>query len=407
MTAGRQTGATGRRRLPWPPAGERLRLTTLYSALTLLAGGGLIALVYLLLKENLSSSIERAVVRGSLGGAASPFPTAPPTAAPVEPPPAEVERASTDLITPLVTSATLHSLLTVSLIALAVFAAVTVMLAWWMAGRVLHPVSVITETARKLSGSNLHERIALDAPPGQLKELADTFDGMLGRIERLVGAQQRFAANAAHELRTPITLQRAAAEIGLAGTPDAEQVAYIRTELINLAKHSEQMIEGLLLLARSDQHVEREPVALDAVAQTATLALAEEAAERGITLETLARPVTVGGDSVLLERLVHNLVSNALRYNHPGGRVHVSTGPKGLKVSNTGPVIPPEAVPRLFEPFHRMTERHRAAGEGVGLGLSIVAGITRAHDAEINTDAHPGGGLTMTVHFPPQQPEER
>ncbi|MEC4016815.1 sensor histidine kinase [Streptomyces sp. H27-D2] len=296
--------------------------------------------------------------------------------------------------------AALNSLLTVSGVALLVFALVSVALAWWMAGRVLRPVGVITASARRLSGENLHERIGLKAPPGELKELADTFDAMLGRIEQLVSAQQRFAANAAHELRTPLAVQRAAAEIGLAGEPDPRRVARIRDKLIEVADDSEHLIEGLLLLSVSDQGLQRPmPTALDEIAVTVTDALAQEAAERGLTVETSVRPLTVQGDAVLLDHLVHNLVGNAIRYNHPGGTVWVGVGPYGLEVSNTGPGVPPEAVPHLFEPFRRVRERRHAPGEGAGLGLSIVASIARAHGARATATASPGGGLTVRVAF--------
>ncbi|MYS04928.1 HAMP domain-containing protein, partial [Streptomyces sp. SID6041] len=298
-------------------------------------------------------------------------------------------------------SAALERLLTVSLIVLLVYAVLSVLLAWWMAGRVLRPVAVITETARRLSGENLHERIALDGPPGELKRLADTFDGMLGRMEGLVSAQQRFAANAAHELRTPVAVQRAAAEIGLAGDPSPERVARIRTKLIEVADDSERIIEGLLLLAASDQGLrERRPVAVHEVARRAAEAMGTEAAERRVTVSVRARPLTVDGDAVLLDRLVHNLVANGVRHNVPGGRVEVRTGPGGIEVTNTGPEVPGETVPLLFEPFRRLTERTHARGEGAGLGLSIVASIARAHDAR--TEAHPnpeGGGLTVRVRF--------
>ncbi|WP_449345252.1 HAMP domain-containing protein [Streptomyces narbonensis] len=229
-------------------------------------------------------------------------------------------------------SAALERLLTVSLIVLAAYAVLSVGLAWWMAGRVLRPVAVITDTARRLSGENLHERIALDAPAGELKRLADTFDGMLGRMERLVSAQQRFAANAAHELRTPVAVRRSA-EIGLAGDPGPERVARIREKLIEVADASEQTIEGLLLLASCDQGLlERRPVAVHEVAAGAVDALAAEAAERGITVSLDARPLTVRGDAVLLDRLAPaNLVANAVRHNVPDGRVEVRTGRKASR----------------------------------------------------------------------------
>ncbi|NGN70090.1 HAMP domain-containing protein, partial [Streptomyces sp. A7024] len=303
-------------------------------------------------------------------------------------------------------SATLSDLLTVSLIALAVFAVVSILLAWWMSGRVLRPVSVITDTARQLNAENLHERIALSAPPGELKQLADTFDGMLDRIERLVGAQQRFAANAAHELRTPLALQRAAAEIGLAGEPDAERVAQIRTKLIEISDDSERMIEGLLLLAASEQGLERrEEVALDDLASAATLGVGPEAAEAGVEVELAAGEAKVEGDPVLLDSLVQNLVANAVRYNHRGGRVEIRTGGVSaggaeLTVANTGPTVDPEAVSLLFEPFRRAEARRHQLGEGVGLGLSIVSAIARAHGAEVRAEANDGGGLTVRVEFP-------
>nr|WP_324610459.1 MULTISPECIES: ATP-binding protein [unclassified Streptomyces] len=220
-------------------------------------------------------------------------------------------------------------------------------------------------------------------------------------MERLVSAQQRFSANAAHELRTPVAVQRAAAEIGLAGEPDPERVARIRAKLIDVADTSEKIIEGLLLLAASDQGLtERRPVALHEAARRAANALAAEAAERGVTVAVDARPLTVPGDAVLLDRLLHNLLANAVRHNVPDGRVEVRTGPDGIEVTNTGPVVPDTTVPLLFEPFRRLTERTHAAGEGAGLGLSIVDSVARAHGATATATANAkGGGLTIRVRF--------
>ncbi|MFG2642562.1 ATP-binding protein [Streptomyces sp. NPDC048370] len=396
--------------------GERARLTSLYGGLLLLAGALLTGVVYFLVKEGLYSSISVAMTTAvpaqrleDLPAAtttnplwaqtvpASPGPVAPGTTVPARG--LAVARTLSDAAE----SAALERLLTVSLLVLAAYAVVSIVLAWWMAGRVLRPVAVITETARRLSGENLHERIALDAPPGELKRLADTFDGMLGRMERLVSAQQRFAANAAHELRTPVAVQRAAAEIGLAGDPGPERVARIREKLIEVADASERTIEGLLLLASCDQGLqERRPVALHEVAGRAVEALAAEAAERGVDVVTDARPLTVLGDAVLLDRLAHNLVANAVRHNVPGGRVEVRTGPQGIAVTNTGPVVPADTVPLLFEPFRRLSARTQAPGEGVGLGLSIVESIARAHDATATATANAeGGGLTVRVCFTP------
>ncbi|MFE5935410.1 sensor histidine kinase [Streptomyces sp. NPDC056470] len=412
-TQGRRRITAAARRVA---GGERSRLTALYGGLLLLAGALLTGVVYFLVKEGLYASISVAMttavpaqrLEDLPATAATPNPTASPLwreAVPASPGPLPpgVSRgmAITRTLSDAAESAALERLLTVSLVVLAVYAILSVALAWWMAGRVLRPVAVITDTARRLSGENLHERIALEGPPGELKHLADTFDDMLGRMERLVSAQQRFAANAAHELRTALAVQRAAAEIGLAGEPEPQRVARIRAKLIEVADDSERTIDGLLLLAACDQGLrERRPVAVDEVARRAAEALEAEAGERGVTVELDARPLTVPGDTVLLDRLLHNLVANAVRHNVPGGSVRVRTGPEGIEVENTGPAVPPDVVPLLFEPFRRLTERTHVPGEGAGLGLSIVDSIARAHGATAEASANTqGGGLTVRVRF--------
>ncbi|MFF6908132.1 sensor histidine kinase [Streptomyces sp. NPDC012389] len=382
---------------------ERARLTALYGGLLVLAGVLLMGLVYVLVSDGLYSSVMTAVApavpASRLDAASAPLlPTSDWAQTTVIQP---GQYAVARKVSTAAGDAVLHQLLTVSALSLAVYSALSVALAWWMAGRVLRPVGVITARARRLSGSNLHERIALKAPPGELKELADTFDGMLDRIEQLVAARQRFAANAAHELRTPLAVQRAAAEIGLADDPPPEKVAWIRDKLIDTADNSEQLIEGLLLLAVSDEGLRRrERVALDATTATVTEALAAEAEERDVTVDVEVRPVSVQGDPVLLDHLVHNLVANALRHNHPGGTVRVRVGPGGLEVANTGPVVDPAALPLLFEPFRRAQARRHAPGEGAGLGLSIVASVARAHGGDVGATANPGGGLTARVTLP-------
>lgn len=392
---------------------ERARLTVLYGSLLLLAGGGLIALINILLRNGLYARISgavmttRPVVDGSLPPAI-PGQQVPVPAEKVDPgftpSPEQLEQwKATRSLTSAVEQATLHELLLVSLVALALFAVLSIWLAWWMAGRVLRPVSVITETARRLSGANLHERIGLQAPPGELKRLADTFDSMLDRMEVLVGAQRRFAANAAHELRTPLAVQRAAAEIGLAGDPPPEKVARIRSKLIDVADSSQHLVESLLLLAVSEEGLESaEPVDLASLA-AAELAAAEGTAPADLAVVRDLAPLTVTGDRTLLGHLVRNLLANAVRHNRAGGRLEVGTSADGvLTVSNTGPVIAPGDVPRLLEPFRRRAERQHTAGEGAGLGLSIVVSIARAHGAELTARANPapGGGLTVRVWFP-------
>ncbi|MFD9452881.1 ATP-binding protein [Streptomyces sp. NPDC059985] len=428
---------------------ERARLTVLYGTLLVLAGGGLVALVNVLLRKGLGSRVNGAVttvmpgvpVRAGDplqdGTAFVPAQKLPPGVAPTD---AQLAQwAATKNVSRAAEQAALHELTVVSLVALALFAVLSVWLAWWMAGRVLRPVGVITEKARRLSGANLHERIALQGPPGELKRLADTFDGMLDRMEGLVTAQRRFAANAAHELRTPVAVQRAAAEIGLAGDPGPQKVARIRERLIAVADSSEHLIESLLLLAVSEEGLESaEPVDLAALAETELAAVfpsggpsggpsgttgagptagptagpgeapgeVSDAAPPAPPAPTVVRdlaPLTVSGDGALLGHLVRNLLANAVRHNRAGGRVSVATSADGvLTVSNTGPQIAPADVPRLLEPFRRRAERRHTAGEGAGLGLSIVASIARAHGAELLAEANPepDGGLTVRVRFP-------
>ncbi|MFD5146594.1 sensor histidine kinase [Streptomyces sp. NPDC058401] len=395
---------------------ERARLTVLYGSLLLLAGGGLIALINVLLRNGLYSRISGAVTTTTYVPAVQgtpPPPSVPGRRLPVPaeslgsgatPTPEQLEQwQATRNLTAAVEQATLHELLVVSLVALAVFAVLSIWLAWWMAGRVLRPVGVITETARRLSGANLHERIGLRAPPGELKRLADTFDGMLDRMEDLVGAQRRFAANAAHELRTPLAVQRAAAEIGLAGDPPPQKVARIRSKLIEVADSSQHLVESLLLLAVSEEGLDtKEPVDLSGVVEAELAAVGATVPQDLLVVRDLA-PLTVAGDGTLLGHLVRNLLANAVRHNRAGGRLEVTVSQEGvLTVSNTGPVIDPADVPRLLEPFRRRAERRHTAGEGAGLGLSIVASIARAHGAELTARANPapGGGLMVRVWFP-------
>jgi signal transduction histidine kinase len=381
---------------------ERTRLTAVYGGLLVLMCAGMAALVYTLVRWRVQSSIGDAIgAAPAKVGRATLVPTGT-TGIPVTTGSgtAGTPRLTLARATNEASSAALQELSTVSLIVLAVVAVLSVAAAWWLAGRVLRPVAAITAAADRLSEGNLRERIALRGPSGELRQLADTFDAMAARIERLVGAQQRFAANAAHELRTNLAIQRAAAEIGLVN-PDPERVEQIRHRLLDAARDCEALIESLLLLASLEQGVEHsEPVALDAVADAIADDLADEARTRGLVMNAALEPLTVAGDRVLLEHLVHNLLSNAIRYNVPGGRVELRAGPGGLTVRNTGPLVPADGVEELFEPFRRLQPRRRAPGEGAGLGLSIVASIARAHRADVTAAANPDGGLTLRVTFP-------
>jgi signal transduction histidine kinase len=269
---------------------------------------------------------------------------------------------------------------------------------WWLTGRALRPLRRITEMARHLSVSSLHERIALVGTRDELSELADTFDSMLGRLEAAVENQRQFIANAAHELRTPLAIERTAIQVGLA-EPDRERLARVRADLLAMNRRNERLINGLLLLAQADRGLEaREPVSLDEVVADA---LAEIVVPDGIHVIRALESAVVLGDRLLVERLVANLLQNAVRYNRPGGHLEVQVTATGtLRVSNTGPEIPEDRMDELFQPFRRLHPSRTGSAEGAGLGLSIVASIARVHEASIVASPRPGGGLDLTVAFP-------
>jgi signal transduction histidine kinase len=313
------------------------------------------------------------------------------------PPPSQILiKAKDDLQQSLVSTQRI-----ITLIAIAAIAMLALAVCWWVTGRLLRPLHRITATARRLSLSTLHERIALTGPHDELKDLADTFDAMLARLEHAAAGQRRFVANASHELRTPLAIQRTAVEIGLAD-PSPAKVARIRAELLRTTARSERLIDGLLVLAQSDRDLDTQaPVDLAAVVEQVVEDHLPLAQPGDITIAVATRPVTVAGDEALLTRLAANLVQNAIRHNDPGGHVLVELSPDtGLLVSNTGPHIPPDRVGELFEPFRRLDPDRTGSADGAGLGLSIVAAITHAHGGTLHATANPDGGLAITVSFP-------
>ncbi|MFB9831274.1 sensor histidine kinase [Actinoallomurus acaciae] len=279
----------------------------------------------------------------------------------------------------------------------AVLILVSVAVSWRLAGRVLRPLHRITATARRLSLSNLHERIALAGPSDELRDLADTFDGMLERLQHAAESQRQFVANASHELRTPLAIQRTVIQLGL-DDPSPARLARVRSELLEVTARSEALIEGLLVLAQGERGLEQvEPVALGGLVQQ----IVRETSTEAVTLRVEAEPLDIVGDPVLLARLVGNLVNNAVRYNRPGGTVDVRVSACGLlTVRNSGPAVPEDRVDELFEPFRRMERTRTGSASGAGLGLSIVAAIAEAHDATLTARPNPGGGLEINVHFP-------
>ncbi|MGH2882334.1 MAG: sensor histidine kinase [Solirubrobacteraceae bacterium] len=233
---------------------------------------------------------------------------------------------------------------------------------------------------------------------------------MLGRLQTAFDAQRRFVANASHELRTPLTLERALLEASLSD-PDAtlESARSTQERLLGIGEQQERLLEALLTLASSQRGLDhREPIDLSAVTDTVLLTLRSEAERLGLQLQTRTAPAPTEGDPRLIERLVANLLDNAIDYNIPDGRVEIVTGTKTsrafLSVANTGAVISPEQVNSLFEPFQRLgTDRARHTNDHHGIGLSIVRAIADAHDAALTTRPQPQGGLQIEITFPPNE----
>ena len=280
---------------------------------------------------------------------------------------------------------------------------------WAIGRRILVPLHKVTGAARRASQEHLDERIGLDGPRDELKELADTFDDMLDRLDLAFASQRRFVANASHELRTPLTSMRTLIDVAMAKpTRTTEGLETVVGRVREALGQSEAIIDGLLTLARSDRGLTtRELVDLEAAAQDAIDQTSTAARASNIVVEADLSAAPTLGDRVLVERLVANLVDNAVRYNVTGGSVQVETGTDHgqsyLSVTNTGPLVPESKVASLFEPFTRLDQRV-TNGQGVGLGLSIVASVVAAHHGHLQADALPNGGLKITVRFPTTAP---
>jgi signal transduction histidine kinase len=295
-------------------------------------------------------------------------------------------------------------MLLVAGIALVLMAPISLALGWMFAGRMLRPVQAMTVSLRQISGSNVHERLAVVGPRDEFKDLADTVDGLLARLEAALDGHKRFVANAAHELRTPLTVEHALIEEPLID-PHATVAEYRANfeRLLAISRRRGRLLESLLTLAGSEHgrdHIEKVDLA-----ESVQQALRDRAAEfdrHGLRVQAAVRPAWLLGDPALIARLAANLCDNAIHYNVPGGVIDVGTrqdaGRALLVVANTGPVVPPEHVQRLFEPFQRL---HRISDDTHhGLGLSIVRAIVTAHSAALQADARPGGGLSIEITFP-------
>jgi signal transduction histidine kinase len=299
-----------------------------------------------------------------------------------------------------------HQVLIASAIGLAVMVVISFVLGWLIAGRFLRPLRTITATARDISASNLHRRLGLRGRDDEFTELADTLDDLFGRLETSFESQRRFVANASHELRTPLTAERTLLQVALAD-PDASAETLRSTchDVLNLGAAQERLIEALLTLAVSEQGIEkREPVDLADIARRVVDARRTAAEHRRIHLDTSLAPAPFSGDPNLVESLVANMVDNAIRHNVDAGRIEIATttneGHARITVVNTGPVIPPDDVNRLFQPFQRLGRQRVGRSNGYGLGLAIVRAVARAHGATLSPRARPDGGLDIQVTFP-------
>jgi two-component system sensor histidine kinase VanS len=395
-------GLIPRRLLHVPARTVRLRLTLLYSGLFLLSGAVLLTITYLLFRGRTGPNLI--VATGGPNGSSGPRALREALANP------DVARYVRNIAEQQYAQAVsrhaddLHQLLVRSGIALAIMTVASIALGWLVAGRVLRPLRSMTATTRQISERNLHERLALAGPRDELRDLADTIDGLLVRLEAHVAEQQRFAANASHELRTPLAVTQTLLDVAR-NDPNrdngelVERLSSVNTRAIDLT-------DALLLLSRADQRsFTREHVDLSLMAEEATETLLPFAEERGVTVETSVELTPTIGSHALLLQLSTNLVHNAIVHNLPqDGTVWVTTSlhPEGvvLSVENTGEKLTPQFVSTLGEAFQRGSERTRTEHAGAGLGLAIVKSITQAHDGTLTVAPRAGGGLRVTVQLP-------
>jgi signal transduction histidine kinase len=390
----------------WWRSTIRVRLTLLYAGAFFLAGAALVAVIYFFLGQALDRQLTARV------GVTEHLPELTPTEPGAQ---QAAHEAQQELRAQFQQDRddTLNAMLVASLIALGVVGVIAGGSGWLLAGRALHPLQQITTTARRVADRSLHERIALKGPPDEIKDLADTFDAMLERLDRSFDSQRRFVANASHELRTPLTINRSLIEVALDDPQANESLRQLGGTLLAVNQRHERLIDGLLTLASSDQGIsDPTPVDLADIARHITTESRGPAHTAGVDIRTHLQPAPVTGDPVLLERLTQNLLDNAIRYNLPEhGEITVTTDMVDdnahLTVDNTGPPVPPYEVPSLFDPFRRLPTTERLAdstatttGRGAGLGLSIVRSVAHAHGGDVHASPREDGGLTVQVRLP-------
>jgi signal transduction histidine kinase len=374
-----------------PPRTVRFRLTATYGVMFLLTGAVLLTIGYALVRHNIGAPEDlRKVYRQLL----------PPP--PVHPLSGLFRQAHREFV-----NNALHRLVIEYIVALGAMTIVSVGAGWLLAGRALRPLREITATARRVSGHNLGERIDLEGPPDELKELADTFDGMLSRLDAAFASQRHFVANASHELRTPLAIMRTEVDVALADLGASRgELREMGEAVRETIDRCERLIEGLLTLARSEASDTRgEPADLAALAGDCLTDLRARAEDAGVEVRARLEPAQARGDARLLERLVANLIDNGIRYNRPGGFLEVAThtgeGRALVHVRNSGDAIDPKAAATLTEPFRRLAR----GGDGFGLGLSIVSSVVAAHGGSLRVTAPDGGGLDVVVELPAVPPD--
>jgi signal transduction histidine kinase len=402
---GSAPGRVSRYRVPsrllrGPSPTIRLRLTVMYGLVFLITGAVLLTIGYLFVRGNIS---DHHSLRDELLRQAGLTPPHSPQGFPSNPADARFYRE----LQAQVTADALHSLLVEFLLALGVMTTIAVGTGWWLAGRALRPLREITATARRVSGENLGERIALSGPADELKQLADTFDGMLGRLDSAFASQRHFVANASHELRTPLAIMRTEVDVALADSDaSAEELRAMGEAVRETVDRCERLIESLLVLARSEAAAGRDEV-VDVAGLVADCVtdLHGRAEAAGVKVNNVLESAFTRGDPGLLERMIANLIDNGIRHNEPGGRLDVRTetvhGAVRLVVANGGRVITAEEAASLLEPFRRLDRSF----DGFGLGLSIVKSVVDAHHGTTEVIAPSEGGLELRITLPEAAPE--
>ncbi|HXA42078.1 MAG TPA: ATP-binding protein [Candidatus Solibacter sp.] len=384
----------------------RARLTAVYAGLFMLIGAGLLVLNYTLLDHYLpnapsQSAIAHAGLSTTQDSSGSVTVVGPGPDAGSGQFFQALQINTNDL-----RDATLHQLLVQSSLALVLMGVVAAFLGWLIAGRVVSPIKAITAQARRLSERNLHERIDLDGPDDEIKDLADTFDAMLARLDSAFDSQKSFVANASHELRTPLAITRAAVEVQVQRQrPSEAQWRAMSDQVLSATERSDRLIGSLLLLARIERgSLLRESVDLARLVSAAVDEVRPMAAAAGVRLESSAEAASVLGDPDLLRRLVGNLLENAVRYNVDGGWLTATLtrddAQAVITVANSGPVLSPQMATEIFEPFKRGATPRTRSAEGSGLGLSIVATIASAHGGQVHALPLQDGGLEVSVTLP-------